>query len=43
VTPPTAQGATFEKYGGAYPWSIINGESFDIKNNALRDSNAYQI
>jgi hypothetical protein len=34
VTPPAAQGASFEKNGGPYPGSVVDGKTLDIENNA---------
>jgi hypothetical protein len=34
MTPPTIEGTAFEKNGRANPWSIVDGEFFDVEDYA---------
>jgi hypothetical protein len=43
VAPPTVQGTTFKKYGGAYSWTIINSKSLNLKDNAFLNIKAHRI
>ena len=43
MTPVTGKGASFEKYGGAYTWPVVNRKPFDIENQTFHIVSALAV